>query len=312
MSVRTRRAPSAVVAPSVVGPSAAPALPRRRRRIRPGGIALQIAAGLMGLLFVLPLLWTVFTSISAAQDVYTMPPVLRGPAQWGHHVSAAIDNYTRAWSAAPWLVYFRNTVLIAGSVVALTLATSLLAGFAFARMRFRGRGLLFLVVMSVMMVPQTVLLVPNFLLAQKMGLYDTYAIQILPWGASVFGIFLLRQFFKTLPDEIFEAAELDGAGAVRMLAQVAGPLAIPTLILVGLNAFMGSWNAFIWPYFMTSTDSLRPIEVGLQNFQGENGNDWTGLSAAVVFTTLPVIALFLFLQKYFVQGAFGTEGAVRG
>jgi ABC-type glycerol-3-phosphate transport system permease component len=157
-----------------------------------------------------------------------------------------------------------------------------------------------------------VLLVPNFLLAQKMGLYDTYAIQILPWGASVFGIFLLRQFFSTLPDEIFEAAELDGAGALRMLLQVAGPLAVPTLILVALNTFMGAWNSFVWPYFMTKSDELRPIEVGLQTFQSENGNDWTGMSAAVVFTTLPVILLFLFLQKYFVRGAVGMDGAVRG
>jgi ABC-type glycerol-3-phosphate transport system permease component len=286
--------------------------PRRRRRVRPAAAVVQVLAVLAGLVFLTPLLWTVFTSVSAPSDVYTMPPRILPPSQWGHYLDAAVDNYARAWNAAPWARYFANTVFIACCVVGLTLVTGLAAAFAFARMRFRGRGALFLLVMSVMMIPQTVLLVPNFLLAQKMGLYDTYAIQILPWGASVFGIFLLRQFFSTLPDEIFEAAELDGAGALRMLLQVAGPLAVPTLILVALNTFMGAWNSFVWPYFMTKSDELRPIEVGLQTFQSENGNDWTGMSAAVVFTTLPVILLFLFLQKYFVRGAVGMDGAVRG
>jgi multiple sugar transport system permease protein len=285
---------------------------RRRRAHRPGAVVLSVIAVLAAVAFLFPLLWTLYTSISAPEDVYTLPPKIRPPGEWGHYVDAAADNYARAWGQAPWVRYFGNTVFIAVSSVALTLVTGLLAAFAFARMRFRGSGFLFLLVMSVMMVPQTVLLVPNFLLAQKMGLYDTYAIQILPWGASVFGIFLLRQFFRTLPTEIFEAAELDGAGALRMLAQVAGPLAVPTMILVGLNAFMASWNSFVWPYFMTKSDELRPIEVGLQTFQSENGNDWTGMTAAVVFTTIPVILLFLFLQKYFMQGVSATDGAVRG
>ncbi|PWH05846.1 carbohydrate ABC transporter permease [Brachybacterium endophyticum] len=286
--------------------------PGRRRRRRPGALVLSSLAVLAALAFLFPLLWTLYTSISTPADVYTLPPRIKPVGQWDEYVAAAGENYARAWAAAPWPRYFGNTVLIAVCVVGLTLLTGLLAAFAFSRMRFRGRGALFLLVMSVMMVPQTVLLVPNFLLAQKMHLYDTYAIQILPWGASVFGIFLLRQFFQTLPTEIFEAAELDGAGAVRMLVQVAGPLAVPTMVLVALNAFMGSWNSFVWPYFMTKSDQLRPIEVGLQTFQSENGNDWTAMSAAVVFTTIPVILLFLFLQKYFVHGTVTTDGAVRG
>ncbi len=203
-------------------------------------------------------------------------------------------------------------MIIAACVVALVLATSLLAGFAFAVMRFRGRMIMFWTVMAVMMVPQTVLLIPDFLVAQKLGLYDTYLVQILPWAASVFGIFLLRQFFATLPPELFEAAEMDGAGPATILFRVAAPLARPSLVLVGLNAFMGSWSSFIWPYLMTQSDSIRPIEVGLETFYGANGTDWTGLSAAIVFTTLPIVVLFLFLQRYFVAGSYGMEGAVRG
>lgn len=261
----------------------------------------DLVALAVGAAFALPLAWMFLTSVSNDADIYRNPPRLWPAWNWG--------NYVRAWNARPWPMYFGNTVFIAGCVVALVLATSLLAGFAFAQMRFRGRQVMFWVVMSVMMVPQTVLLIPNFILAQRLHLYDTYWIQILPWGASVFGIFLMRQFFSTLPVEIFEAAEVDGAGAFRMLFQIAAPLSVPSLILVGLNAFMGSWSAFVWPYLMTKSDAVRPIEVGLQAFYGAEGTDWTGLTAAVTFTTLPVMILFLFLQKYFVAGA--TGGAVR-
>lgn len=287
--------------------SAGIATRRRRASIhgsRPSRLIRQIVAVIIGLLFLVPLIWTFLTSVSTQSDVYRFPPRLWPDWNW--------SNYARAWRAAPWPRYFGNTIVIAGCVVALVLATSLLAGFAFAVMRFRGRRVLFLIVMAVMMVPQTVLLIPNFLIAQRLGLYDTYLIQILPWGASVFGIFLLRQFFTTLPRELFEAAELEGAGPIRMLASIAAPLAKPSMVLVGLNSFMGSWNAFVWPYLMTKSADIRPIEVGLQTFYGTDGTDWTGLCAAVTFTTFPIIVLFLFLQKYFLNGAYGVEGAVRG
>ncbi|WP_285727571.1 carbohydrate ABC transporter permease [Psychromicrobium xiongbiense] len=278
------------------------------RRPRPAAVlgrgARLLVAIVVGLLFLLPIGWMVLTSVSSDADVFQFPPRL-WPA-WD------LSHYVSAWKASPWLMYFGNTVFIAACVIVLVLVTSLLAGFAFAVMRFRGRSALFLVVMSVMMVPQTVLLIPNFLIAQQIGWYDTYLIQIVPWGASVFGIFLIRQFFSTLPTELFEAAEIDGAGPFRMLFSVAAPLAAPSLVLVGLNSFMGTWNSFVWPYIMTKSDSVRPIEVGLQAFYGADGTDWTSLCAAVSFTTLPVIVVFLFLQKYFVNGAYGTQGSVRG
>lgn len=276
----------------------------RRRSVGVRRVARQLIAVIIGLAFITPLLWTLLTSVSRQSDVFQFPPKLWPAWEW--------SNYARAWQAAPWLRYFGNTIFIAGFVVALVLATSLLAGFAFAVMKFRARGPLFLLVMSVMMVPHTVLLIPNFIIAQRLGLYDTYLIQILPWGASVFGIFLLRQFFITLPRDLFEAAELEGAGPVRILFQVAAPLAKPSMVLVGLQTFMMSWNSFVWPYLMTKTDSIRPVEVGLQTFYGAEGTDWTALSAAITFTTIPIVVLFLFLQKYFVSGAYGVQGAIRG
>ena len=275
----------------------------RRRRFRRGSPILIVVALIVGLAFLAPLLWVLVTSLSTRGEVYRFPPSFWPSWQWG--------NFTAAWSAAPWVRYFLNTIFIGACTVTLVLATSILAGFAFARMRFRGRTALFLLVLAVMMVPQTVLIIPNYVIASRLHLLDTYWIQILPFGASVFGIFLLRQFFISIPTEIFDAAQLDGAGPLRMAFQIAGPLARPSLILVGLNTFMGSWNAFVWPYIMTTTDSIRPIEVGLNAFYGVNGTDWTTLSAAVVFTTIPIVILFLFLQKYFVTGLYSTSGAVR-
>jgi multiple sugar transport system permease protein len=275
----------------------------KRRRTRRGRTILSVVAVIVGLAFLAPLLWVLITSLSSRGDVYRFPPALWPDWQWA--------NYARAWSAAPWVRYFVNTVFIGACTVALVLVTSVLAGFAFARMRFLGRTPLFLLVLAVMMVPQTVLIIPNYVIASRLHLLDTYWIQILPFGASVFGIFLLRQFFLSIPVEIFDAAQLDGAGPVRMAFQIAGPLARPSLILVGLNTFMGAWNSFVWPYIMTTKDSIRPIEVGLNAFYGVNGTDWTTLSAAVVFTTIPIVVLFLFLQKYFVTGLYSTSGAVR-
>ena len=254
--------------------------------------------------FLAPLLWVVITSLAADGDVYRVPPALWPSWHW--------ENYVRAWSAAPWLQYFGNTLFIAASVAALCIVTSLLAGFALALMRFRGRRTAFAVIMTVLMVPETVLLIPNFVLARQLGLLDTYWIQILPWAATAFGVFLLRQFFTTVPAELFEAAEIDGAGPLRMLFAVGAPLAVPSLVLVGLNAFLGAWNAFLWPYLFTSSDRVRPVEVGLQQFYGAEGTDWTGLSAAVTFTTLPLVVLFLLLQRYFISETYGVQGAIRG
>jgi multiple sugar transport system permease protein len=262
-------------------------------------VALPVAV-----LFFGPVLWVLVTSLSTSSDIYRFPPRL-----WP---TWHFENYVVAWKAANWPRYFGNTVFIATCTVALALVTSLLAGFAFSVMRFRGRGLLFGLVLSVMMVPQTVLLIPDYIIAKQIGWLDTYWIQIIPWGASVFGIFLVRQLFIGVPTELLDAAEMDGAGPLRMLYSIGVPLARPAMILVGLNVFMGSWNAFLWPYVMTSSDDLRPIEVGLQYFYGANGTDWPTLSAAVCFTTLPVLVVFVFLQRYFVTGAYYTQGAVRG
>lgn len=276
----------------------------RRRRRTAGPVVRRAVAFAVGCAFLAPFWWVVTTSLARTSDVYRFPPSLAPHWHWA--------NYARAWAAAPWPRLFGNTVLVALATVVLAVLTSVLAGFAFGVLRFRGRTALFTVVLAVMMVPQTVLLIPDYVLAQTARLLDTYWIQILPWGASVFGIFLVRQFFAGLPAELFDAAELDGAGRLRMLVSIGVPLVRPAILIVALNVFLGSWNSFVWPFIMTSSPSVQPVEVGLATFYGAEGTDWTGLSAAVTFTTIPVLVLFLALQRHFLTGAYSTAGGLRG
>ncbi|MGH9060691.1 MAG: carbohydrate ABC transporter permease, partial [Acidimicrobiales bacterium] len=176
----------------------------------------------------------------------------------------------------------------------------------------RGRDIVFFLVLMILMVPKVVLLIPDYVILKDIHWLDTYWAQIVPWGASVFGIFLLRQFFQALPQELIEAAELDGASQLWFLWKVATPMAWPAIITIGLYVFIGSWDSFLWPFIMTSSPSVQPVEVGLATFYGTNGTDWPGLSAAVIFTTLPIMIVFMASQRRLVEGAFAGAGAVKG
>jgi multiple sugar transport system permease protein len=272
---------------------------KRSRRFRSGLLAL-----LIGIVFAFPFYWVIVTSFSSTNRVYQFPPDFL-PGTESH-------NYARAWAGATWVRFFLNTLFIAGATVALVLVTSLLAGFALGVTRFKGRELVLFAVLSILMIPKVVLLIPDYVVLSKLHWLDTYWAQIVPWGASVFGIFLLRQFFNALPQELVEAAELDGASQMQFLRTIAMPLARPALVTIGLYIFIASWNSFLWPFIMTSSAHVQPIEVGLSTFFGTNGTDWTGLSAAVVFTTLPVMIVFMFAQRRLVEGASATTGATKG
>jgi multiple sugar transport system permease protein len=272
---------------------------KRSRRFRSGLLAL-----LIGIVFAFPFYWVIVTSFSSTNRVYQFPPDFL-PGTESH-------NYARAWAGATWVRFFLNTLFIAGATVALVLVTSLLAGFALGVTRFKGRELVLFAVLSILMIPKVVLLIPDYVVLSKLHWLDTYWAQIVPWGASVFGIFLLRQFFNALPQELVEAAELDGASQMQFLRTIAMPLARPALVTIGLYIFIASWNSFLWPFIMTSSPSVQPIEVGLSTFFGTNGTDWPGLSAAVVFTTLPIMIVFMLSQRRLVAGASATTGAMKG
>lgn len=263
-----------------------------------------LLALVVGVVFVFPYYWIILTSLDNASQVFTFPPRLFPGTDFG--------NFLVAWSAAPWAQYFLNTILISVVTVALAMLTSVLAGFALGVMRFPGRQLLFGFVLSMLMIPWIVIVIPDYIILKDLHWLNTYQAQIVPFGASVFGIFLLRQFFIGLPRELVEAAELDGASQMGFLWKVALPLARPALVTVALYVFITMWDSFLWPFIMTSSSSVQPIEVGLANFFGVNNTQWSELMAAVVFTTLPVMIVFLFAQRLLVEGVVSAGSGVKG
>lgn len=243
----------------------------------------------------LPYYLMVVTSLKPLREIFT-DPFAWIPSR------LAWENYVDAWTHAPFARYFLNSAIIATSETAGVLVTSALAAYAFARMRFAGREFLFVLFLGTLMVPGEVQLVPNYITITRLGWLNTYAALIVPWLASVFGIFFLRQFFATIPQELQDAATLDGASHLTFLRRVVVPLSVPAFITVALLTFLGSWNALTWPLIVTNTPEMRPIMVGLLAFSSEWGTQPRLLMAAATFSALPVLILFFVLQRYFIQG----------
>jgi ABC-type glycerol-3-phosphate transport system permease component len=269
--------------------------PRHRLRLRPEVFWIHLALVALGLLVAFPFVWMVLTSLKTEAESLAFPPALfPATPRW--------SNYADAWQAAPFPRYFLNTVLVAGSVSASVMLTALLAGYAFGTLEFPGRSFLFGLYLSTMMIPFEVVLIPNYLLINRLGWYDTYAALIVPWGANVFSVFLLTQLFRSLPADFREAAELDGCGHLQYLFQVAAPLARPALATAGLFAFLGSWNSLLWPLLVTQNDRMRPVEAGLRYFVESAALRPHLLMAASTLAVLPIVLLFLFAQRTFVEG----------
>jgi len=216
------------------------------------------------------------------------------------------QSYIDAWNAAPFGRYFLNSVFVASSTTILEIIFASMAAFAFAKMRFFGKNVIFLILLSTMMVPGEIFLIPNYITLTRLGWIDTYYALIVPWTTSVFAIFLLRQYFMTLPDELYDAAKIDGCSRWRFLWMVAVPLSKPIIVTAALLKFIGSWNAFLWVLIMTKSPEMRTIPVGLQNFSSEAGTVYNQLMAASTFSLLPIIVLFLFAQKQLIRGIART------
>lgn len=261
-----------------------------------------LVLAIVALAFLFPFYWMVVTSLSEGSRLFSVPPVLW--PSWQFH------NYADTWRQVDWLRFYVNTILVSVLTTALVLATSSLAGYAFASMPFPGRNVVFGIVLAVYMVPTEVTLVPNFITLSKAGWLDSYQAQGVPFGASVFGVFLMRQFFLTLPRDLWEAAQLDGCSHLRYLWSIALPLARPALVTTGLFTFVNAWNAFLWPLIVTSTDKVRPLQVALASFdQADNGQPML-LAAGALMTTVPILVIFLFAQRQLVGGIAAT--GIRG
>jgi multiple sugar transport system permease protein len=217
------------------------------------------------------------------------------------------ENYVRAWNQAPFARYYFNTILITVFVVAGVLVTSSLAAYAFARMRFWGRDNTFVLFLSMMMVPQPVYIVPSYIILVKLGWVNTYQALIVPWMAHIFSMFLLRQHFKTIPGDLYDAAIIDGCSRFGFLWRVMLPLSKAVLVAVVIFTVVGTWNSFLWPLVMTNTPDVRPLQVGLARFSQEQGTSHELMMAAATFSIAPLVVAYFFAQKQIIQ-SLATSG----
>ena len=251
-----------------------------------------VGAWTLGVLWVLPLVYAFWTAFHPGE--FSTRFVLAAPL--------TLDNFVRAWQAAPFARYFLNTTMLVTMVLAAQLVLVTLAAYAFARFEFPGRGMLFALVLVQLMVMPDVLIVENYRTMATLGLKDTILAIGLPYMASAFGIFLLRQTFKTVPRELDEAARIEGCGPLAVLWKVYVPLARPVYLAYALVSVSYHWNNFLWPLIITNSVEARPLTVGLQVFSAtDQGVDWSIITAATLLTTAPLLIAFLLFQRQFVQ-----------
>ena len=266
-----------------------------RRRPRIGPVVSQVLLTLVALLFLAPMIWMVLSALKPGAEVFTTPPKLFGSdVEWG--------NFTAAWSYLPFGRFILNTLLVASIGTLITVVTSAMSAYAFARLRFRFRDGLFLLYLSTLIVPQEIIVIPMFLVMQRLGWVNSFQALILPWAFTAFGTFLLRQFFLTIPLELEEAAKIDGAGHVRILTAVIAPIAAPAFAVLGVFTFIAYWNSFLWPLIIINDTDHVTVPLGLQLFLGQNGQQWQLLMAAATISMAPTVLLVLALQKYLVRG----------
>lgn len=269
---------------------------------------------------IFPFLWMVLTSVKPESEIFAKTITIHNilPSHW------LWSNYVRAMQAAPFGRYFWNTVVVSVGGTVIMLVISAMAAYAFARLRFPGRQPLFLVLLATMMIPAQVTMIPSFIILRHIPLFggnnilgsgghgwlNNFLGLIVPGAAGAFGIFMLRQFFQSLPREMEDAGRIDGASESTIFWRIILPLSTPALAALGTFAFTSRWNDFMGPLLIMSDDSMKTLQIGLQVFQSQYAAQWDLLMAGTVVITLPVILIFLIGQRYFVAGI--TLGGVKG
>jgi multiple sugar transport system permease protein len=254
-------------------------------------VVLLIAA----IIVIFPFAWMVLTSFKYENDIVTFPPHLLPTA-------VTLDNYVNIWNRIPFARFFLNTVLFAGGVTAISLFLDSLTAYALSRLHFPGRDAIFLLILLALMLPFQVTFIPVFVTVVNLHLQNSIAGLIIPRATNAFGIFMLRQFFISLPRELDDAARIDGAGEFYIYRRIILPLSGPALATLGIFHFMYNWNDFLWPLLITSSNDMRTLPAGLALFMGQHVVEYGVLMAGATLALLPLFIAFLFLQKYFVQG----------
>ncbi len=260
-----------------------------------GQASLHLGLLLVSLLTLLPFIWMFSASFMENGAASTFPPRFV-PKQF------VLDQYLFLFQRMNLGRYFLNSLLLAVSVTLVSLLVNSLAGFAFAKFSFRGKRPIFLVLLTSMVVPGQITMLPVFLLLNKMGLLNTYFGIIVPGMASIFGIFLINQYLKSVPDSLLEAARIDGASNFLIYRKIILPLAKPVLVTLALFTFMGTWNDFLWPLIVMTKQDMFTLPVAIANLMGEHTQDPELMMAGSVITIIPVAVVFLLLQRYYIQG----------
>jgi multiple sugar transport system permease protein len=297
MSERIALEPAKIVAPKTA--------PRRRRWLPFNRWHLFLFPFAVVMLF--PMVWMFVTSIETIREARQFPPVM---------IPAGIhwQNYPNALKRAPFGTFFLNTFIVTMATVIGNLVFCSLAGYAFARIKFFGREVVFMLLLATLMIPYQVTIIPEFLIIKWLGTHispqigiDSLGALILPGLVQVFGIFLLRQFFRTLPIELEEAARIDGASRLGILFKIVLPLSLPALSTLAALTFLWTWNDFLWPLIVLSSESHYTIQLGLMFFQTAHSTSWTMLMAANVMSLIPLLIVFFAAQKYFIRSV-ATSG----
>jgi multiple sugar transport system permease protein len=249
----------------------------------------------LGFLMLIPFVWMIATSLKGPQEILSATPTF-WPQAWRW------ENYVEAFRQVPFGRFYWNTIVVTVARTVGQLLIASVAAFAFARLRFPGRGILFVLVLAVMMMPGQVTLVPNYVLLKYFGWLDSYEGLIIPSLFSAFGVFLLRQFYMTIPQELFDSATLDGCNPLRSWWHVGLPLSRTALVAFGVLVIMWSWNDFLWPLIITNRTEMQMLSVGIAYFQGQFVSNFAVMMAAATVATLPMVLVFLLAQRQLLEG----------
>ncbi|ROR96349.1 carbohydrate ABC transporter membrane protein 2 (CUT1 family) [Salana multivorans] len=266
-----------------------------RARSRLVQVVSQVLLTLAAALVLLPFVWMVASALKPASEVFASPPSLVGSSlRW--------ENFTNAWTYLPFGRFMVNGIVVSAIGTVMVVASSAMAAYAFSRIRWRGRDGVFLLYLGTLMIPQEVLVVPMFILMRNLGWTNSYLGLIVPWAFTAFGTFLLRQFFLTVPEELEDAARIDGASRWRMFVRIVLPMATPAMGTLAVFTFIGYWNSFLWPLLIVSDVRMATVPLGLNMFLGQTGNQWNLLMAAATISIVPSALIVLGLQRYLVSG----------
>jgi multiple sugar transport system permease protein len=271
----------------------------RRATRRRGAIAVSAVLVLVACVTLLPFYWMVSSSLRTMESMFSLPiQWIPWPANW--------RSYALAWKAQDFTRYFLNSGFVAVAITLSNLLLCSLAGYSLTKFRYRGRGLTFLAILSTMMLPLEVTMVPLFLIIKRLDWANTYQGLIVPFLVDGFGVFLMRQYMMSIPKDLIDSARIDGASEFRIYWMIILPLCKPALVALAVFTFREAWDMYIWPLIIITKDSLRTLPLGISLFMSSYGTSWDQLMAIAVLGTLPMILLFFFLQRAFIQGIAAT------